>query len=239
MAITDNLIAYWRLEEASGQRNDSHGSLHLTDTNTVSSASGKVGTCASFAQVNSEALVRPGDDAELSLSADQAFTIQAWVSLASLATMVVLSKDEESEPNSEYQLQYDDSVNRFVFFVWDASAALNIVQSFGQATSVDTWYHVICGHDPANDVLFLSVNNVSLHTDPHTGGTRDTGATFRLGATQAAGFRWNGLMDEVAFWKRVLTTDEITWLYNAGNGRSYADLAPSASPMWERVSLDY
>ncbi len=41
MALTDSLVAMWRLEESSGNRSDSQGSNTLTDTNTVGSGTGK------------------------------------------------------------------------------------------------------------------------------------------------------------------------------------------------------
>ena len=37
-------------------------------------------------------------------------------------------------------------------------------------------------------------------------------------------------MDSVGLWKRILTADEKTWLYNSGNGRSYAGLDGNKSP---------
>ena len=33
-----------------------------------------------------------------------------------------------------------------------------------------------------------------------------------------------GSLDEFCIYKRVLSADEISWLYNAGAGRTYADL---------------
>ena len=54
MALTDNLIAFWQLEEASGVRYDSEGSNNLTDNNTVTSATGVVGDAAQFTRSNSE-----------------------------------------------------------------------------------------------------------------------------------------------------------------------------------------
>jgi hypothetical protein len=66
MALTDNLIAFWGLEEASGTRNDAHGSNHLIDNNTVGSATGRVGTCANFDRFTDEHLSIV-DNAALSL----------------------------------------------------------------------------------------------------------------------------------------------------------------------------
>lgn len=44
MALVDNLISYWSLADV----NDAHGSNHLTNTNTVTFVTGKVGDAANF-----------------------------------------------------------------------------------------------------------------------------------------------------------------------------------------------
>lgn len=44
--LLTSLIAHWKLDEASGTRNDSHGTNHLTDNNTVTTATAKLGTNA-------------------------------------------------------------------------------------------------------------------------------------------------------------------------------------------------
>jgi hypothetical protein len=41
-----NLVSWWTMDEASGTRNDSHGTNHLTDNNTVESAAGAVSAAA-------------------------------------------------------------------------------------------------------------------------------------------------------------------------------------------------
>ncbi len=42
MALLDNLVSYYKLDEASGNRADSQGGLTLTDNNTVTQAVGQV-----------------------------------------------------------------------------------------------------------------------------------------------------------------------------------------------------
>ena len=41
-----------------------------------------------------------------------------------------------------------------------------------------------------------------------------------MGSEQASRY-WDGLIDEVGFWKRILTAQEKTNLYNAGAGLAY------------------
>ena len=52
--LTDDLVAYWTLDEASGTRSDSVGSSDLTDINTVTSAPGILNGAAQFTAANNE-----------------------------------------------------------------------------------------------------------------------------------------------------------------------------------------
>src|SRR3990167_10705009 len=72
--LTDGLVSYWTLDEASGVRYDSvvASANDLTDNNTVASATGKFNDAASFLAANSESLSTPntilGADANVSAS---------------------------------------------------------------------------------------------------------------------------------------------------------------------------
>ena len=38
-------------------------------------------------------------------------------------------------------------------------------------------------------------------------------------------YGFNGRVDEVSLYKRLLTADERTWMHNSGNGRAYSEVA--------------
>ena len=69
MALSDSLVSYWILGEASGERADSHDSNPLTDNNTVGQAAGKITNAADFIPGNSEYL-NHADNASLSFGDD-------------------------------------------------------------------------------------------------------------------------------------------------------------------------
>ena len=53
-SLFDDLVAYWNLNETSGDRADATGNGHtLTDNNTVGYATGKINNAASFVAANS------------------------------------------------------------------------------------------------------------------------------------------------------------------------------------------
>ena len=56
MAYKDDLISWWSMDEESGERADSHGTMTLTDNATVLYDTGKVGNAADFEAGTSEYL---------------------------------------------------------------------------------------------------------------------------------------------------------------------------------------
>lgn len=223
---TNNLLAsltgYWALGEASGNRADSHGSLTLTDFNTVGSGAGAVGTAADFEASNSEYL-SAADSAAVS-AGDTAFTIQVGVKLESKpGTMVIVGK-WNSGTNREYLIYYDGGADRFAF-------AVNNGVSFGGVTatnlgspSTGTNYLIHGWHDPVNNIIGISVNAGTANTASHSAGVADTTEPFTLGRNDdGATNYYDGLQQHVAFWRRVLTATDRTTIYNSGTWLTYGD----------------
>jgi hypothetical protein len=223
--LTTSLIAYWELGEASGNRADSHGSNTLADNNTVTQAAGKVGNAADFERDNTEYL-SIADNAALS-TGDIDVTMCAWVYFESLAMGAgqirqIISKEGASD--GEYYLFYDSTADRLTFTVYGAAAyGSGAGVSWGSAPSATTWYFVCGWHDATANTITIQVDNGTPLSTSHAAGIFDSNGAFRLGLNSAAQ-SMDGLIDQVGFWKRVLTSDERSFLYNSGNGRSYADV---------------
>lgn len=226
MALKTSLVAHWKLEEASGNRADSSGNgTTLTDNNTVTSNPGKVGTAAQFTAASSEWL-SAADNASVSMG-DIDFTVAAWLYYDSLPAgnipAVVKWSAGTDGLGDEYFLSTNGS-NQFVFFLRNAANTANGTvtgTTFG-ALSTGTWYYVMAGHDAANDLLFISVNNGARDTAAHTTGGRDGGANFTIGSWSGGSSDFfNGRIDEVSLWKKVVTTTDRDSIYNSGNGLAF------------------
>lgn len=215
MALTDSLISYWKLDEASGTRYDSHGTNDLTDNNTVGSATGKVGNAADFIYANTESLTK-SDNSDLSVG-DIDFTICAWVKfdqLLSRATTYIATKDDD------WRL-YGTWDGAILFSVTAPSEATTSATATSISNSV--WYFVVAWHDSVNNEIGISINNGTPITTSWSNGIRDSNFDFKIGHTM------DGLIDEVGFWKRVLTSAERAALYNNGIGLSYDRFAASSN----------
>lgn len=231
MAILDNLVAYWTLDETSGTRNDSHGTNHLSDNNTVLSGTGKQGNAADFEQPNVEWL-NVADNTALSMG-DIDFTVAFWLNGESFNDgsgnfYGIFGKSVSGGGAKEYHCFYSPSLNRFRFAVCpdgnDANTVFATADTLG-APSTGTWYFVICQYDATNNLAGISVNNGTLDTASESGGAFNGSADFLIGRALSADTTFDGMIDEFGVWKRLLTSDEKTYLYNGGNGRTYSDLA--------------
>lgn len=230
MPLSDNLVAAWELDEASGNAIDSHGANDLTDVNTVGAGTGLVyGSARDFEADNSEAL-NIADNTDVS-AGDIDLTFEAWVNAESLTTdRVIIGKINSGATQMDYVLRYQSSASRFQWRVVNGSGSLTDLAAgtFG-APSTATWYHIVCWHDATNNQIGIAVNAGTADTAAHNGGVFDGNGGFSIGRE---GDRltdyWDGLIGPVRFWKRVLTSDERTELYNSGAGRTYAYIAGGA-----------
>lgn len=216
------LEAYWRLEEASGNRADAFGANTLTDNNTVTQdASGKQGSCALFTAANSEYL-SIADNAALS-TGDIDFTAWAWVKFttAPASNMGILSK-YGGAGNREWSMQ-KTSANRLAFQVSNDGTAQVSATDSSVTVTAGVWYLIIGWHNSVANTISIQYNNNTPVSTAHTTGVFDSANAFNIGRFGGS-FYLDGVVDEVGFIKRLLSAAERTWLYNSGNGRSYAEL---------------
>lgn len=223
--LLTSLISYYKMDEASGTRVDSvvASANDLTDNNTVTSAAGKISNAGQFTRANSEYLSH-ADNASLS-TGDIDFTWAAWVYMDSkpAQTLYIIDKEGAASTDVEYMLRWTDYLDRFDFFT-GGSSYINVTANTLGAPSLSTWYLIIVWHDSVANTINIQVNNGTVDS-VGTGGVAppDTTNPVYIGARTNGGPSnfWDGRIDEVGFWKRVLTATERTNLYNGGAGVTY------------------
>ncbi|MBI2659638.1 hypothetical protein HYX07_00575, partial [Candidatus Woesearchaeota archaeon] len=215
--LTANLMAYWKLDEPTGtqDRKDTRANNTLKTNGSLTSVPGIKGSATQFTSANIQFL-NISDNPDLS-TGDIDFTIAAWAYLDSNNEMTIISKGEQISANQpEYWLKYDSTASRFEFFVSDSSTRTQVDANNSGAASIGRWYHIIAWHDSGANTINISVNNLANGAS-HTAGSYDSGTSLRMGARAGAGtpdILWNGRIDEVAFWKRLLTQRERDVLFN-------------------------
>jgi Concanavalin A-like lectin/glucanases superfamily len=233
MALSDNLISYWSLEEASGASAiDAKGTNTLASNGTggVGSGVGKVANARVFSHVNNTYLSVASNSSLQTGDID--FTFTCWVNfttdISGQSNFGIISKASDAGTSTtEYWIDWQETNNCIRIVVTDSS-------NYGEAhwsssPSTGTWYFVVAWHDSVNNVVGINVNNGTSVTTAWSAGTHSLSNAFKIGELGTLNRQMDGTIDEVGFWKRVLTGAEITDLYNSGNGRAYSYINPTIS----------
>lgn len=230
--LTLSLVAYWKLDESSAgsapvTRNDSVGTSHLADNGTTASAAGKIGLAPLF--VTADQTYLQVNDSDTLSAGDIDFTVCLWAKLTvNTAYCDLINKyNNYGTGNREWSISFnrDGSVpanNRFVIVVSaNGSATTTLLASSGGLPDVGTWYFIAAWHNKTTDKIYISVNNGTVDEVAHAGGIFAGNSPVTLGALPAASRYGACNMDEVGIWKRLLTADERTALYNGGGGNTH------------------
>lgn len=227
---TTSLVSWWALDETSGTRADAHGSNTLSDNNTVGYDSGQQGNAASFVASNSEYLSRT-DNASLSIG-DRAYTWGTWFYVNSSAnvTMYMYTK---FDTNNEYTAVITGSGASRSIYVIASSDGINWTNTSAFSISADAWHYFMAWYDPDNDKLYLSIDNATPVSVTLSGGIYD-GASLFMSNNPGS---FDGRMDEMFVYTKLLSADEREWLYNSGAGRRYCEVADNCPTPTPTITL--
>jgi hypothetical protein len=210
--LLDSLLAYWKLEEASGNRVDAQNSNDLTPTNTPGNTTGKVGNACLLVRASSQRL----SIASLAFPTNADFTWGGWFKFTSTtgANQVLLGK--QITTGSRQTLIYlDTTASRITHYYEAVGGGSHGLQAstFG-APSAGVWYFVMGRWTQSTTTLEISVNDGTKNSlvTGTTPASQNPGQ-FNIGATFAAALL-DGAADEVGVWTRKLTDAEITEWYD-------------------------
>lgn len=217
-SLLTNLISYWKMDEASGDRVDATAAANtLTDNNTVTSTTGIINNSALFTFANSESLSHV-DNASLS-TGDIDFTFCGWFKFTTnpgASYPGLITKNNAGD--IDYYLALHASQSRFNF----GTVSGDIDATTFGAISTGTWYFVCAWHDATANTVSIQVNAGTVDSAATSGPATDTAGAFEIGHWSTYGTYLDGTVDEVGFWKRTLTSGERTLLYNSGAGYPYS-----------------
>lgn len=100
------------------------------------------------------------------------------------------------------------------------------VATAGIALANPGWNFLVATHDATNDQIALSLNGATPVTAALVGGTNVDGASnLQVGTLNTVQYDIDGRVQGLGIWKgRVLSSGDISTLYNSGNGTLYEDL---------------
>lgn len=203
LVSTANLISYWKLNEISGNRLDSFGTNHLTADITVTAPTGKIGNAAGFTGAQ---VLRCASNPSLQIGNIE-FTFTCWIYTTASGGWVF---GKNNVPTStDYHLELSGTAP--VFRINGGQFASNPT-----ALTLNTWNFIVIWRDLAG-TGYMRVNNGTVNTTPGGPVPIPGSADFTIGGLQQTYF-FNGNVDELAFFKRILLPAEQVSMWNSGNG---------------------
>ena len=211
MALTDNLVSYYKFDETSGIiLNDAHGPNDGTIDGCTINQPGIIDKAADFDGIDDD-IYNFGDVFGYSGN----MTWNFWIKTSQTGVGRIISKDDGT--NRTY-ISYIN-VGNVSWVAWFGGVAKN-------ATSAGTvndgaWHMITLMHD-GND-LKIYIDGLLDGSNIGAGATMDTDpANYVFGYRPATnGERYDGLLDEVGMWNKALSTTEISDLYNSRSGLAY------------------
>jgi hypothetical protein len=213
--LLNNLVSYWKLDvEPANVTPDAVGSNHLTSNGVL--VAGLINNAMQFTAASNQNAYSVSN---ASLQVTGSFTFSLWVKLFSqIANCSILEKGTGS--TWDYALRYyNPTATGFYFAVAGGTTTQDAIQ--GATIADGVWTHLVCWYDAGDSKVRLRINDattvVASSTSPALIQSTDA---FAIGGTGT--IFSNSIVDEVGFWKRLLTAAEITALYNGGAGLPFS-----------------
>jgi hypothetical protein len=219
MALTDNIISYWKMDEAAGNLQDETNAHDATYNGALYSQTGKINTSIGFdgdndyANVGHLSEIEDGDD----------FTVSAWIRGHAWDDGVrcTFFSGDIAGNNRSVTIRVDPADSKVEMYVWNT---LNVGHTIKGGTALTangaTWYHVVGTYDGSNLKLYVNGSSDAVAV-AHTGNLDDITGDYRIGSCGDGSQFFHGEIDEVGLWDRAITSAEVTSLYNSGAGWAY------------------
>jgi hypothetical protein len=229
--LLSGLIAYWKLEEASGTRYDSHGSYDLTENVGIDNGVGVKGDCAvsnsTYDGGRSLTIFPSPYD-----SVGSSWSLSFWIAANGGDAPQVF-------PNAWgncclFTIPTIDGDQILFGQIWkDGESGGGHTDISKSGIYTGGFVHVAITHDLPTKTVRVYYNSVeehiityitSLNSVSGSGGEENSVLSMFGGDTTGTNYAGPGKLDEVGIWGRVITAAEVSALYNGGSGITYEEL---------------
>jgi hypothetical protein len=219
--LSNGVVAYWKLDESSGSVIDASGVHNGTNVSGTPGQSGKIYTSYSFSASSG---IDMGNDAAFNFGSSSDFTLSAWFRTTSNQDQYIIAK-------------FNTGITPGLVIGTDAGLPYAaIMDGTGSGTEAMV---IVSGPNAVNDdqwhlltVTFDRNGSLKLYigaTEVANGDISVITESINNSNSLCIGYRdypaspknFNGSIDEVGIWSRVLSSGEVAELYNSGTGLAY------------------
>jgi len=233
MALSDNLIAYWKMEETgtTTTRADSVGSADASSFTGTVAAGPSTGKLNNGMFTNNSGFPWVPNGSLGSITSDN-FSVAGWFRHDSFNSLppngtgpLALGGYNKTDG---WGIWSDGSANNYNLRARLRSSGASVVTiSSGANPWTEGVYNHIALTRTQNGAMDLWLNGVSIANTANSGSTNFSATTegLKLGSGSTAYGDW--YIDEVGYWNTGLSSDDVSLLYNSGAGNFYDNDNPN------------
>jgi len=225
--LTNGIAAYWKLDEISGSIvNDSYSSNDGTVTNATINQTGILGNGVSFD--GSGDYINCGSNSSLDIgTSDWSFScwFKTTASLSSSSNLyTIFANGSSATAGIDIILRGSTLWNGILVRLCDGSSYYDFKPDSDLSSTINNgaWHHLAVTIDrDGNLVIYLDASAVKTKSiTAYSAKNFYSSYDHKIGVLNF-GYSFDGTLDEIGIWKRVLTLAEISQLHNSGAGLSY------------------
>ncbi|MGD8752162.1 MAG: Ig-like domain-containing protein [Anaerolineales bacterium] len=232
------MLSYWPLDDGESATlfvdviGDNDGAC--AGINCPTNTTGVINTAFDFNSMDPDKLDAPADTPSLNWKSTDSFSFELWANATELCVerKVFIAKyrnqNDDGENWASWWVGCGDG-NQFLFGLRDSYENTLEIASAGKI-NIGKWHHIVAERDGSSNQNLLYVDGV-LETSQvytYTGDfISDRDVNFGYYNVDPY-YHFDGKIDEVAIYNRVLTLEEIQAHYNGGAGQSYCVGPPLA-----------
>ena len=238
-ALVDDLIAAYTFDdtETSGTNSEELvNGYNLTINGATTGVSGIINECYSYITNDYADTIESSDVFDAGTGE---FTVNAWYNTTEIDDFRMLfdiRNDDQNNDNIRVYLWDDSGADRIQIEIRTATGDVGYCQRTVTTNSDDGAWHMLTllmNGSLCTDLIFDVDNVLQSTTQVALSGSNwnlDNLDMFIVGRHSGNAWYWEDRIDEVSYWKRAITTTEITNLYNGGDGLQYPFITDSCTP---------
>ena len=218
------MISYWQGEN---DATDSYAYWDATAHNNVAYAEGQVGQAFKLDGINSYVEVPDADIFSFSNSTqDDDFSVSAWVYFDNSTTRQRIVGKADSLSDGEWLLTTNAN-DKFAFYLIDKSEGGAVIgKAWNIVPLLNRWYHIAATYDGSGNVsgIKLYINGIRKdNIEILEGGnyTAMENSDTELTIGKYGDYYFDGMLDEVAVFDRMLDVDEVQDMFYNGQFYNY------------------
>lgn len=222
--LPENVGAYWKFTEESGDFVDTAGNLTLARTGTLSTVSGIIdsaisgfATTPNYAGVNYNASWNIAD-------ANKIHAVEAWVKITTNSSRQIIFANTNnpvgSVSNGALFMSIEGS-NNLLYGSFDANG--QVQYNIGTSLNDGDWHYIVGIYDgTASPQYELWIDNSQVATASFSVAHANANGQIQVGLLNSGVEPFNNIIDEIVFWYGGKPTSEIiSERWNSGNGKAY------------------